>query len=942
MNSLEQFKIHVNEQYQATLGLSLVADSVAINGQPIWISETDKAWLLDDEIGLALRIIHYCDTEDDLNTSIQEAVRTATQLQPHYGITDSDADKSGIWQVAICWLVESDLREDWCKKIASVRKESGFSEEIGLDAVLCTEEEKLTDACLRYDLPQLLLQTRRLLKLDWKEMPGWLSANAKVEEMLEKFPKRFAGNAETYKLAFELVQDVLPIDVSDIEKSEPTIATLDKVEIKNFRNIGHLILPFPKPKGQFAQAHIVFGPNGTGKTSIFEALSLAAGGVSNTLVSYLDDTNVESRKRNYTASVLSPLGNNSTTPTISLNDNEKVISSQDSQYVHAEWEKLEGTFQAQEDSRLFLEERGESLALRILKNYSTLADEVTKHAEARASAAKEIKTEWLKRHNLNAAISVRDTRSQRLIEGELRKESLHPSQSMLDWLNKTTSFFPVVASDGHSLAGRWEYWKYMQSECIAHMSAGISLGDVSQVRKILSTWLETRNDLLTNTRVLVAQAVPLIEPLRNQLQGIERDLDAWGEWLNRQSSQANSNVSEELNLLSKEIEQTRTQLAASRSQFALERKHASFLEKLKIEFLSEWVAEHPDTCPTCGQDHHDHGGLAHVVESIKNVVEGRKEEYELQGRLLAANLAEMEARLASFGVCPVSESRQEELGALLIPFCGDASLQTLLSNTAERAILKTRIQSARILPDVPEPLGELEENARRIAEKCFSLDAEAERLWQLPERWVKIVKALREECDAIVARHLPETVQKLWWEIALILTPARWNLAATPVFQINRTRNTQKLVIGITERDDTPAYYLFNQAERHIMGLGWFFARYLTHGRFHRGFIVLDDPAQEMDQTSFRSFSRFIQMLLRLQEKRRIETQLVLFLHQEERALDMARATLGRFIILNWNKSMTNDNQNTYSEIQLLSDGFKPQIATQIVGRLKQNGVLVG
>jgi len=923
--------------------LNLVTDSVAANGQPIWIHDTDKAWLLDDEIGLALRIVHYCNAEDDLNASIQEAVRTATQLQPHYGITDAAADKCGIWQVSILWLVESKLREDWCRKIAAVRKESGFSEEIGLDGVWCIEEESLTDACMRHGLPQLLLQTRRLLKLDWEQMPGWLSANAKVGEMLEKFPNRFSGDAETYKLAAELVQDVLPLDANiDNANPEPNIATLEKIEIKNFRNIGHLDISFPKNKERTsAQAHIVFGPNGTGKTSIFEALCLAAGGVSNTLAEYLDDKDVEPRKRNYIASVLSPLGNRTATqPTITLNGNVKSISSQDGQHAKADWNKLEGSFQAQEDSGLFLEEEGTSLALRILKNYSTMADEVTKHAEARASAAKDIKTDWLRMHNLNAAISVRDTRSQRLIEGELRKEALHPSQSMLDWLNKTTSFFPDIASDGQHLAAQWQRWKDGQSECIAHMSGGISLGEASLVRQALATWLATRNALLTDTRALVVRAAPLIEPLRNQLQGVEQELDAWGEWLNRQASQPSTNFGEEQNQLSQEITQARTELGVLRLQFALERKHAMFLEKLKAEFLSEWIKSYHDTCPTCGQDHHDRGGIEHVVDSIKSEVETRKEEYEQQGKALAATLAEMEARLASFGICPVSEPRQRELHTLLTSFCADASLQTLLTNTVERTVLKNRIQSARILPDVPEPLGELEENARRIAEQCMSLDAEAERLWQLPERWAKIVKVLGTECDVIVAKHLPETIQKLWWEIALTLTPARWNLAATPTFKINRGRNIQKLVIGVSEREDTPARYLFNQAERHIMGLAWFFTRYLTHGRFHRAFIVLDDPAQEMDQTSFRSFARFIQMLLRLQEKKQIETQLVLFLHQEERALDMARATLGRFIILSWSKSMADNNQHTFSEVRLLSDGFKPQNATQIIGKQKQTEVL--
>ena len=115
------------------------------------------------------------------------------------------------------------------------------------------------------------------------------------------------------------------------------------------------------------------------------------------------------------------------------------------------------------------------------------------------------------------------------------------------------------------------------------------------------------------------------------------------------------------------------------------------------------------------------------------------------------------------------------------------------------------------------------------------------------------------------------------------------------------------------------------------MGLAWFFTRYLTHGRFHRAFIALDDPAQEMDQTTFRSFARFVQALLRLHEKKNVPTQLVLFLHQEDRALDMARATLGRFIMLSWRK--INSDQEDIREVRLLSEGFQPQSAIQLLGQ---------
>lgn len=210
MSTLDQFRKYVSEQYQTVLGLKLT-ENVANDSQPVWLPDGDQAWLLDDEIGLAMRVVPYNDAQDDLNTAIQHAIRTATQLQPRYEIKDGEADRCGIWQVSICWLVDSTLREDWRKAIASIRKESGFSEEVGLDAILVEDGKDFSAACARHGLPQLLLHTRRIFQLKWTEMPSWLSANARVAEMLKTFPNQFSNDVEAYGLASELVRMCCPM-----------------------------------------------------------------------------------------------------------------------------------------------------------------------------------------------------------------------------------------------------------------------------------------------------------------------------------------------------------------------------------------------------------------------------------------------------------------------------------------------------------------------------------------------------------------------------------------------------------------------------------------------------------------------------------------------------------------------------------------------------------
>jgi hypothetical protein len=100
---------------------------------------------------------------------------------------------------------------------------------------------------------------------------------------------------------------------------------------------------------------------------------------------------------------------------------------------------LDGNFLGQDDGREFLGHSGATLAERILRGYSTLADRVTSVAGERELAAKNEKTLWLREHGLSAAISRRETRAQHLIEIEIGRLSLPAPGATLEWLEKTSS-----------------------------------------------------------------------------------------------------------------------------------------------------------------------------------------------------------------------------------------------------------------------------------------------------------------------------------------------------------------------------------------------------------------------------------------------------------------------------------------------------------------------
>lgn len=932
MSTLEEFRSYLAQRYISVLGLQLTNDPREISRNPIWIHQNDGAWLLDRELGLALRIVPFNNANQNLNEVIQIVLRKVTLLQPRSDLEKEQADLLGMWQLGIIWVVEKpNLGDVWRTSIAMVRKESGFSEELGLDAIFVNGLE-LAKACDEHGLPQLLLNVRRLIGMGASDMPAWLSANTRVSEMLVGFADQFAGDTETRRLASALVSDALrdfalqPNEAKSSNADSSGTNALKEIEVRNFRNIRRCLLQFPKEQGHRAQAHVIFGPNGTGKTSLFEAICLGSGGMSKGLERYQVDDDVEPQAKDYTGKVLSPLGSGEK-PKIIFNGAEVSIDGQPN--TKERWREFDGNFLGQEDSREFLGETGPALAERILKGYSTLADRITELAANRENVAKNEKSSWLRDHGLSAGISRRETRAQKLIEGEIRKQAWSVTEALLEWLEKTSGAIPSIEGIGSRLGGRWRAWSDQQPKIVDSMAKGVLVGQVTRVQSPLEDWLDVRNGILVETGILVTRARLSIDALRARLVGVERDLDIWAEWLARNSSQGDSKASDEQSTLGREIAASREKLKVVRESNEFERKRAAHLRQLKDGFLTAWSQLHPNICPTCGQDHSKSGGIEKVVANMQADTEMRLTDLEGDENILSEQLKLLESRLASLGLSPIGDGRQRELEKLLAPFLGNDTLRACLSNVDSRTELKRRLRDVQTLPDVPDALSRerMVDSAQKLAEQALTLDLEAERLWPLPERWKKINSALKEACDRIVAAHLPETLQKVWWEVAAALTSGRWNLVAKAGFVL---KTQGKVMVGTNERPDTPARYLFNQAERHILGMAWFVVRYLTFGRFQRPLVVLDDPAQEMDQTTFRSFVRFAQALLRIHECRSMALQMIFFLHQEERALDLARGTMGRFLMLNWRKSIAADQAEDVWEVRLRSEGFLVQSATSL------------
>jgi hypothetical protein len=109
------------------------------------------------------------------------------------------------------------------------------------------------------------------------------------------FASRFSDATER-KIAHQLESRCISAD----SPSDPRTADapsqprhLDHLEIRDFRNIRHIAHGFDQTP---ASCTVVHGPNGTGKSNLFEAIEFALLGISSRAEDFLSDSNVTTAK----------------------------------------------------------------------------------------------------------------------------------------------------------------------------------------------------------------------------------------------------------------------------------------------------------------------------------------------------------------------------------------------------------------------------------------------------------------------------------------------------------------------------------------------------------------------------------------------------------------------------------------------------------------------
>ncbi|MES9901746.1 MAG: hypothetical protein ABW168_03570 [Sedimenticola sp.] len=883
--------------------------------------------LEDGDIGWLFYLLPY--SEELLQKQVNQALGIRSRLLREANYTgkaeaDVDEDKDSTWRVGIIWLVDSAQWDNWQEQILDIRRESGVVEEISIDVVRINDND-IVASLTKHGMPRLLLHTRAMMKRLPHEAEKWLSADAQVLASIDGLSEE-VRSASARQFARELEEKAKGYTQGTILATTHEPRHFSRFRVESFRNIESLEIAPKYGAPNQPRAVIMFGPNGTGKTSFTEAVSLAAFHTSPRLESFLLDKDVQRRsEETYLNEYVAPTDGGDRQPSFQWGSGGKVnftINTEDN------LRSYDGVILNQEDSLRFFDVGKAKLAELVLRGYSALADNLTLWLDSESARLKEIKHQFTREYNLNNAITRSATAYDRLAQGLLEKCLNRPPAEYLNWLRFIASLSRFDTQQASSLLANWD--GYQQSEA-KRLSA--TLAKLQEQGASTSEIADTIKESLYRFDRSSEQSIKFREEhlqwtssLRNELETIHGQMDSWGEWLGQQQEEQPANSERDSEALAAEIDSLAKERADLEKHGKALRGRIDLLENAKQYLGPHWAKQHPDTCPVCDSDVSDRNGIEQVVatlltETDDSIIEMRSHYAHIQTR---QKDLEMTLKVTSIAVCPIAVGDQKRLNELLQPFLRDGmTLKVALTDPQQRQKLKEDLSRMSVLPDAPQPHTDPEQGANELANRFIELAQEADKALEDPQALGEVRKAYDLRLEKVMKEHLPSTMEKVWSELTMTLTTAPWLLPEQPKLKLERRGKMLSIQAG-----DGGRYirYLYNSAEKHILELAWFYTNYLAKRRFDEAWMLLDDPAQEMDQPSYRELVRLWETLLRLHQRYKLPLTMIVALHQEERALDATRATNGELYILGWQKKQRQDSspKSSVKRVELLAPGYFP------------------
>lgn len=900
---------------------SLSSEVTKENAQGLAIEDADIGWLVF--------LLPY--EAERLESQVNQALGLRSRLLREANYSgDSKAgekeDQFSTWRVGLVWLVEEDKWSDWQRHILELRRESGAAEEISVDAIKITPSD-IHAALDAHGLPRLLLHTRALLSQSATDAEKWLSANELVSAELENFSQQFSS-PRTRTFARGLEEQAKSLKTTVSQQVAPGARQFKRFHVKHFRNLDSLEIVSEHAEDIKAQAIVLFGPNGTGKSSFAEAVSLAAFGTSPRLEQFLNDKDLARAKaQTYLDEYLTPLslpngpdskpcfvwGRGEETP-FTLNTDEKRDR------------RFEGVVLNQEDSINFSQLPREELAAQVLKGYSALADHLSAWLAQVEKSANETKLSFTRKYGLNGAIKRSVTAYDRLAQSLLSEQLQRPSPEFLDWLRFLGQLSGEDGSHASKLASDWTS---QQANVIGRLAETVAkLQEIGATQSNIAQAIREKLDEFDSLAQRSNDFRQLFErqgsTLRDQLDVALSQIESWGAWL---ATQAANPAAEETdsNQLRAEVESLANERVNLERDGKVLRERLGLLDQAKQFLVNHWNAQHPDTCPVCNSDVAARSGIDMVVSTLQAETTSTIQTLRDRFVVIQNQQKELDIKLKAAGLstCPLATEDQARLKDRLRPYLPvNAVLEDFLISPQYRAQLKGDLSRMRALPEAPQPYADTKLEAERLAGNFIALTNEADKALEDPQSIGEVKKAFEKRLETVLKDHLPSTLGKVWQEITMSLTTASWLLPDQPELKLEQRG---KALSVQTSGNGRYVRYLYNAAERHVLGLAWFFTNYLAKKRFEEAWMLLDDPAQEMDQPSFRELVRFWETLLRIHQRKARPFTMIVALHQEERALDATRATNGQLYILGWQKEQQDTSaQPSVKKVVLLAPGYHP------------------
>jgi len=908
-NVLQICRDFLQSAYRERLGLSFCEslEQAETERQPVWryVSSDDLitevqpgapdaiGLLLDPDIGLLYYLAPFGPTTD-LRKQVASAGAVLAWLPNH---------PSERRHIVLHWLVQARDWPLWTRQAAELRRETGICEEVSLDALCLENSADFESQIAGHGFPRLLLVTREVFgKEQQSELTSWMTADDAVRRSLSGFAHRFE-QPEQRELADGIVQAMHSFGGSALENRERATAArpLRSVRAQNFRNLRDVELDFGSAD---ISAEVIHGPNGTGKSSVCEAISIALFGSSPRYAAFTDrarekDVSGADRPREYLRKYLTPLAEPQEEPKIAINEPNTLLPPQLIAPADAAVAEtaMGGTILMQETSRDFAAMPAQELGARVLRGYSDLADHLDQYVETRLAEANSNRQDFLRSFGLSASITKLTTAFERIARRQIDRSLPGIPRALVDWLETIPA--------GEQVAWRWREWGDEPARNALASRLSFLDGSPSSMREEVRSWLEAFNSLVVQSGEVIRSIEERVAPLLDELNQAAARVITWGQWLQRAPRRPGAPVSPEAASLAARLaglEEERSRVVAQGQRVS---RHFEHLEGVETYLKESWITEQPAKCPTCGAEHGESGGIQAVVRALRSQTASRRDELRLRYSVLKRQIEDLQQSLAALGEaqCPVSESEQARLSESLgwtVPAGKD--FEQWIAVETQRDQLVGFIAALQQRPTVPAKV-DSDSETDRFTRDLLSQCQTARTMFEAPMNWKPVRDRLTAALAEVVQTHLPRTTAALWAELYLNLTSAPWLLPDRPAIDVTSKRGEQRSTIQVGAR---LARHILNQAEVHTLGLAWFFSRYFTEGRFSHSCLVMDDPAQEMDETSFRELCRFWQAILRLHRVSNRPLRLVITLGQKSRAVEATRATAGRLWVIDWTPEQRN------------------------------------